>query len=79
MNPTALVFLVLAIVSEVAGTAGLKASEGFERQLACPGIYSSPVHRGVAEFSRTAAASDLFEDLLERLRLHLYAAVEGVV
>jgi multidrug transporter EmrE-like cation transporter len=31
MNPTALVFLVLAIVSEVAGTAGLKASEGFGR------------------------------------------------
>src|SRR5215203_7341205 len=31
MNPTALVFLVLAIASEVAGTAGLKASEGFGR------------------------------------------------
>jgi small multidrug resistance pump len=31
MNPTALVLLVLAIVSEVAGTAGLKASEGFGR------------------------------------------------
>ena len=31
MNPTALVFLVLAIASEVAGTAGLKASEGCGR------------------------------------------------
>ena len=31
MNPTALLFLALAIVSEVAGTAGLKASEGFGR------------------------------------------------
>jgi multidrug transporter EmrE-like cation transporter len=31
MNPTALLFLVLAIASEVAGTAGLKASEGFGR------------------------------------------------
>jgi small multidrug resistance pump len=31
MNPTALVFLLLAIASEVAGTAGLKASEGFGR------------------------------------------------
>ena len=31
MNPTALLLLVLAIVSEVAGTAGLKASEGFGR------------------------------------------------
>jgi len=31
MNPSALVFLVLAITSEVAGTAGLKASEGFGR------------------------------------------------
>src|SRR5215213_2079517 len=31
MNPSALVFLVLAIASEVAGTAGLKASEGFGR------------------------------------------------
>ena len=31
MNPTALVLLVLAIASEVAGTAGLKASEGFGR------------------------------------------------
>ena len=31
MNPTALVLLVLAIVSEVAGTARLKASEGFGR------------------------------------------------
>src|SRR5215204_887987 len=29
MNPSALVFLVLAITSEVAGTAGLKASEAF--------------------------------------------------
>jgi small multidrug resistance pump len=29
MNPSALVFLVLAIASEVAGTAGLKASEAF--------------------------------------------------
>jgi small multidrug resistance pump len=28
MNPTALVLLVLAIASEVAGTAGLEASEG---------------------------------------------------
>ena len=31
MNPTALMLLVLAIASEVAGTAGLKASEGFGR------------------------------------------------
>jgi small multidrug resistance pump len=31
MNPSALVLLVLAIASEVAGTAGLKASEGFGR------------------------------------------------
>ena len=31
MSPSALVFLVLAIASEVAGTAGLKASEGFGR------------------------------------------------
>ena len=31
MNPTALVLLILAITSEVAGTAGLKASEGFGR------------------------------------------------
>jgi multidrug transporter EmrE-like cation transporter len=31
MNHTALVLLVLAIASEVAGTAGLKASEGFGR------------------------------------------------
>jgi multidrug transporter EmrE-like cation transporter len=31
MNPSALLLLVLAIVSEVAGTAGLKASEGFGR------------------------------------------------
>ena len=31
MNPSALVFLVLAIASEVAGTTGLKASEGFGR------------------------------------------------
>jgi multidrug transporter EmrE-like cation transporter len=31
MNPTALGFLVMAIASEVAGTAGLKASEGFGR------------------------------------------------
>jgi multidrug transporter EmrE-like cation transporter len=31
MNPTALLLLTLAIVSEVAGTAGLKASEGFGR------------------------------------------------
>ena len=31
MNPTALLFLVLAIASEVVGTAGLKASEGFAR------------------------------------------------
>jgi multidrug transporter EmrE-like cation transporter len=31
MNPTALLVLVLAIASEVAGTAGLKASEGFGR------------------------------------------------
>ena len=31
MNPNALLFLVLAIASEVAVTAGLKASEGFER------------------------------------------------
>jgi multidrug transporter EmrE-like cation transporter len=31
MNPTAFLLLVLAIVSEVAGTAGLKASEGFGR------------------------------------------------
>jgi small multidrug resistance pump len=31
MNPTALLLLILAIASEVAGTAGLKASEGFAR------------------------------------------------
>jgi small multidrug resistance pump len=31
MNPSALLYLVLAIASEVAGTAGLKASEGFGR------------------------------------------------
>ena len=31
MNPTALLFLALAIASEVAGAAGLKASEGFGR------------------------------------------------
>jgi small multidrug resistance pump len=31
MNPTALLFLALAIASEVAGTGGLKASEGFGR------------------------------------------------
>ena len=31
MNPSALVLLVLAIAAEVAGTAGLKASEGFGR------------------------------------------------
>jgi multidrug transporter EmrE-like cation transporter len=31
MNPSALVLLVLAIASEVAGSAGLKASEGFGR------------------------------------------------
>ena len=31
MNPTALLLLILAIASEVAGTAGLKASEGFGR------------------------------------------------
>ena len=31
MNPAALLLLVLAIASEVAGTAGLKASEGFGR------------------------------------------------
>jgi multidrug transporter EmrE-like cation transporter len=31
INPSALLFLVLAIASEVAGTAGLKASEGFGR------------------------------------------------
>jgi multidrug transporter EmrE-like cation transporter len=31
MNPTALLLLALAIASEVAGTAGLKASEGFGR------------------------------------------------
>ena len=31
MNPTAFLLLVLAIASEVAGTAGLKASEGFGR------------------------------------------------
>ena len=31
MNPTALVLLILAIAFEVAGTAGLKASEGFGR------------------------------------------------
>jgi multidrug transporter EmrE-like cation transporter len=31
MNPNALLFLVLAIASEVAGTAGLKASQGFGR------------------------------------------------
>ncbi len=31
MNPAALLFLILAIASEVAGTAGLKASEGFAR------------------------------------------------
>lgn len=31
MKPTALLLLILAIVSEVVGTAGLKASEGFGR------------------------------------------------
>ncbi len=31
MNPTALLLLVLAIMAEVIGTAGLKASEGFGR------------------------------------------------
>lgn len=31
MNPSALLYLVLAIAAEVAGTAGLKASEGFGR------------------------------------------------
>jgi small multidrug resistance pump len=31
MNPSALLFLMLAIAAEVAGTAGLKASEGFGR------------------------------------------------
>lgn len=31
MNPTSLLLLVLAIAAEVAGTAGLKASEGFGR------------------------------------------------
>ena len=31
MNPNALLLLVLAIVAEVGGTAGLKASEGFGR------------------------------------------------
>jgi multidrug transporter EmrE-like cation transporter len=31
MNPSALLLLVLAIAAEVAGTAGLKASEGFGR------------------------------------------------
>jgi multidrug transporter EmrE-like cation transporter len=31
MNPSALPFLVLAIACEVAGTAGLKVSEGFGR------------------------------------------------
>ncbi len=31
MNPTALALLVLAIASEVAGTVGLKAFEGFGR------------------------------------------------
>ena len=31
MNPSALVLLFLAIAAEVAGTAGLKASEGFGR------------------------------------------------
>ena len=31
MNPFALLLLVLAIVGEVTGTAGLKASEGFSR------------------------------------------------
>ena len=31
MNPTALLYLVLAIAAEVGGTAGLKASEGFGR------------------------------------------------
>jgi len=31
MNPSALLFLVLVIASEVAGTAGLTASEGFGR------------------------------------------------
>ena len=31
MNPTALLLLALAIACEVAGTAGLKASEGFGR------------------------------------------------
>ncbi len=31
MNPSALLLLVVAVVSEVVGTAGLKASEGFTR------------------------------------------------
>jgi small multidrug resistance pump len=31
MNPSALLFLILAIACEVAGTAGLKASDGFGR------------------------------------------------
>ncbi|MEW6638371.1 MAG: SMR family transporter, partial [Actinomycetota bacterium] len=31
MDPTALLFLMLAIASEIAGTVGLKASEGFAR------------------------------------------------
>ena len=31
MNPSALLVLVLAVVSEVVGTAGLKASEGFTK------------------------------------------------
>jgi small multidrug resistance pump len=31
MNPTALLFLVLAIAAEVAGTPGLKSSAGFGR------------------------------------------------
>ena len=31
MNPSALLYLVLAIAAEVGGTAGLKASEGFGR------------------------------------------------
>jgi len=31
MKPSALLFLILAIAAEVAGTAGLKASEGFGR------------------------------------------------
>jgi small multidrug resistance pump len=31
MNPTSMLILVLAILSEVAGTVALKASEGFTR------------------------------------------------